>query len=148
MVVKIRMSRTREVKLPTRATPGSAGIDFYIPEDARYLFLKPKERVLIPSGIKADIPEGYALIANNKSGIANKYGLIFGSSVVDSDYQGELHISLINTSDETVRLLPGQKIIQFLLTPIPPTEIIEVPEKDLFNEDTIRGEGGFGSSGV
>ena len=147
MVVKIRMARVRDVQLPTRGTPGSAGLDFYIPEDFRYTWVLPHERILIPSGIKADIPEGYALIANNKSGVANKLGLIFGSSVVDSDYQGEIHLSLINTTDQEIRLGPGQKIVQFLLTPIPQTEVVEVPEKDLFQEGTIRGEGGFGSTG-
>ena len=147
-IIPLKISKVRKVKSPERATSGSVGIDFYIPEEFPYTWIKPQERILIPSGIKVNVPEGFGLIANNKSGIANKYGLIFGSSVVDNDYEGEVHISLINTSNEIVRIGPNQKIIQFLLIPLPPVFIIETDEKELFlDKDSQRKSGGFGSTG-
>ena len=94
----MRLSRIRDVKLPTRGTTGSAGIDFYFPNDypESLCTVEPGERFFIPSGIKANVPEGQALIAFNKSGVALKQGLSVGACVVDSDYQGEIHLHLIN----------------------------------------------------
>ena len=145
----MRLSRIRDVKLPTRGTPGSAGIDFYVPNDypENLRTIEPGERFFIPSGIKANVPSGYALIAFNKSGISLNHGLTVGASVVDSDYQGEIHIHLINVSDKRQTIEPGQKIVQFLLIEIDHDIIEEVAIEDLFYKKTIRGTGGFGSTG-
>lgn len=146
----LRVSKVREVKTPTRGTEGSAGIDFFIPEDfpESLCTIKPGERYLIPSGIKAQVPEGFALIAHNKSGVATKKSLMVGAKVVDSDYQGEIHMHLINCGDKTIKVAPGDKLVQFLLVPVSHRGIELVPEIDLFSEDTIRGTGGFGSTGT
>ena len=146
----MKIAKIRNVKTPTRGTEGSAGIDFFVPHDypKDLCTIQPNERFFIPSGIKANVPEGYALIAFNKSGVALKKGLLVGASVVDSDYQGEIHLHLVNTSYKAVTIEPGEKLTQFLLIPVDHCEIEEVPLGLLFDEDTQRGSGGFGSTGV
>ena len=144
----MRISKVREVKTPTRGTDKSAGIDFYVPQGREYIHLSPGESCLIPSGIKADVPKGHALIAFNKSGVAVKKGLHVGASVVDEDYQGEIHINLMNVSKEEVVISSGEKIIQFLLLPVFYDSIEVVNEENLFESVTERGTGGFGSTGV
>jgi len=146
----MRISKIRDVKTPTRGTNESAGIDFYVPNDYPNTLCEvaPGERFLIPSGIRADVPNGYALIAFNKSGVSLKQGLSVGACVVDSDYQGEIHLHLVNTSSKTQTISPGQKLTQFLLIEVDHNEIEEVPDSELFSEKTSRGQGGFGSTGV
>lgn len=145
----MRITRTRDVKLPERGTQYSAGIDFFVPYDFPKCYLGAGESVLIPSGIKADVPNGMALIAFNKSGVSVKKRLQVGACVVDEDYTGEIHIHVYNThSHNVVEINPGDKIIQFVLVPVFYDEIFEVEEKYLFvNKRTERGAGGFGSTG-
>lgn len=159
--------KTLEVKSPNRGTSKSAGIDFFIPEntyefsqafidknpnvkiDDTGITVSPHQRVNIPSGIRANVPEGYALIAYNKSGVSLKYGLDIGASVVDEDYQGVIHLSLVNTSEEDVHIEYGQKIIQFILLPVFYDTLEEVEnESECFTEETERGSGAFGSTGT
>ena len=146
----MKISKIRNVKTPTRGTDGSAGIDFFVPNDfpKDLCTIQPNERFFIPSGIKANVPEGYALIAFNKSGVALKKGLLVGAAVVDSDYQGEIHLHLVNTSYKAVTIEPGEKITQFLLIPVDHCGVTVVEEDELFTEETTRGSGGFGSTGV
>ena len=145
----MKIAKIRDVKTPTRGTSGSAGLDFYIPNDMVWdgKTLMPGESVVIPSGIIANVPSGYALIAFNKSGIATKKGLQVGACVIDEDYQGEIHIHLTNISRSACHLLCGEKIVQFLLIPICYTEIEEVEQSELFAQTTKRGTGAFGSTG-
>jgi len=79
MLFKMKVQKLRNVKTPSRGTSASAGIDFYVPEDFETTTLKPGQSVLIPSGIRVQIPRGYALIAFNKSGVAVKQGLSVGA---------------------------------------------------------------------
>ena len=146
----MKIAKTRNVKTPTRGTPGSAGIDFYVPNDYPNTLRRvaPGERFFIPSGIKANVPEGYALIAMNKSGVALKKGLMVGACVVDSDYQGEIHLHLVNTSNDDVTIEAGEKLTQFLLIPVNHCEVEVVNELDLFSRESDRGAGGFGSTGI
>jgi dUTP pyrophosphatase len=146
----VKIAKTRLVKTPTRGTTGSAGIDFYVPNDypSELCTIKPGERFFIPSGIKANVPDGYALIAMNKSGVALKKGLMVGACVVDSDYQGEIHLHLVNTGFQPAIIQPGEKLTQFLLIPVNHCVVNEVSEADLFDEESSRGAGGFGSTGV
>jgi len=148
MSKSLRISKVREVKDPQRGTAGSAGIDFFVPNDYQELTIRPQTSVLIPSGIKASVPDGYALVAMNKSGVATKHGLIVGACVVDSDYQGEIHIHLINTTDREVGITPGQKVVQFLLLPVEHCGIDVVSIDELYSSQTSRGAGGFGSTGT
>ena len=117
-------------------------------EGKNYFLLSPLSRVNIPSGIYCQMQEeGRALIAANKSGVASKQGLIFGAQVVDYEYQGEIHINVINTSSKVVRIYEGQKLIQFLETPIFTSEIEEVDTlQNLYKGETSRADGGFGST--
>lgn len=107
-------------------------------------------RVLIPSGIRVLLePRASMLQANNKSGVSTKKGLIFGAEVVDSPYTGEVHISMINTTNSEVLINADEKLVQFVHVPIYDTDPEEIPG-DLYNaiaEDWgTRGAGAFGSS--
>lgn len=115
-----------------------------------YFILRPQKRVNIPSGIKCEMSNKgltggsvRALIVANKSGIAAKQGLVFGAQVVDYSYTGEIHLNVINTSDEDVRIYAGQKLVQMLETPIFTSEVEIVGS---LTRETERGEGGFGST--
>ena len=144
----LKIFKTRSVKIPTRANPTDAGIDFFIPDDFEKQYLKPNESILIPSGIKVNVPEGFMLTAFNKSGIATKKKLIVGACVVDNGYTGEVHIHLINAGNSDQILSPGDKIVQFILIPIDNSIIEEVSStEELFPKTSTRGDGGFGSSG-
>ena len=143
----MKISKIREVKTPTRGTPESAGIDFYVPEGV-HLTLQPRQSCLIPSGIKADVPNGHALIAFNKSGVAVKKCLYAGACVVDEDYQGEIHFNLTNVGNVVAEIKVGEKIIQIVLLPVFYDTIEEVEVENLYEETTLRGEGGFGSTGL
>jgi len=163
-----RFSKVRDVKTPTRGTSLSAGIDFYVPNDFKACTLTPLSDILIPSGIKADFPKSHMLIGVDKSGIASsssakinagmlpyvshefapKPSLIVGAKLVDADYQGEIHIHIINVGHTSFRIEPGMKISQFVLVPVLYADIQEVPEDELFTDKTDRREGGFGHTGV
>ncbi len=145
---KMKVQRIRDVKLPTRGTPQSAGLDFYVPNDVLFggidICLKPGDSVVIPSGIKVEVPKGYALIGFNKSGIAVKRHLYVGACVIDEDYQGEVHIHLTNVGKGASYISPGDKIAQFILVPVLYADIEEVDE--LHKVPTERGTGAFGST--
>ncbi len=113
------------------------------------MIIAPGGKVLIPSGIHVNLPEGVFLKAENKSGIASKRGLIFGASVVDEDYQGEVHICLINPTSDVVKVKAGDKIIQFLpeFSPLIENLVEEKSVEDLYkNQVSERGADGFGST--
>jgi dUTP pyrophosphatase len=143
----MKFSKVKDVKSPARGTNLSAGIDFFVPNDFQEMTLLPNQRCLIPSGIKVSLPPGYALIAFNKSGVASKTGMIVGACVVDEDYQGEVHINMINTSDLALTIHPGDKLTQFILIPVNYVHPSEVPIEELYVSETERGQGGFGSTG-
>ena len=143
----MKISKVRDVKTPIRGTANSAGIDFFVPTGIHET-LGPGKSCLIPSGIKADVPENHALIAFNKSGVAVKKNLHVGACVVDEDYQGEIHINLTNVGNETVHVESGEKIIQFVLVPVTYEDVSIVDESELFNYTSERGSGGFGSTGT
>ena len=140
------IKKIREVKTPSRGTSKSAGLDFFVPDDFEKSKVWPGKAILIPSGIKAQVPEGYALIAFNKSGVATKEGLVVGACVVDEDYEGEIHLHMINVGDKVVDIVPGQKLTQFILIQINYSDVQVVQEFP--NRHSERGSGGFGSTGI
>ena len=164
----IKFLKTREVKDPSRANKYDAGIDFYVPEFTHEfvnvlrlknpdiyvsnsnMILIPGQRVLIPSGIHVQMERvGTALIAANKSGVATKFGLIFGAQVVDYEYQGEIHLSLIYTGHGSIEIVPGMKILQFIETPIFQSDILiaeGISIDEFYVDATTRGAKGFGDS--
>jgi dUTPase len=118
-----------------------------------FIHIRPHGRVNIPSGVRSRIEPNVALEAHNKSGIATKYGLVFGASTVDANYTGIIHISLINTTDKDIFLPLGMKIVQFIprIIDITPIEVYNDTTLDEFYADfefSNRGEGAFGSTGV
>ena len=108
------------------------------------------EQINIPSGIKVNIlDKNTYLEANNKSGIASKYHLVVGASVVDADYQGEVHLNLINTGNTDIEIFSGMKIVQFIHKYYIHTDLEEI-SVDEYNSLKVsdRGDGGFSSSGI
>jgi len=136
-----------------------ANDQLYIDKTEGVIILSPGAHIDLPSGICVNLTtvdgvilddnHGIAYIAHNKSGVAKTKRLDVAATVVDEDYQGEIHLSLINTSNRLIKIKGGEKIVQFIATPIILSELIEIPESDeLFNEKTDRGARGFGSSGT
>jgi dUTP pyrophosphatase len=144
----MKLAKTRDVKTPTRANPTDAGIDFFIPNTAEQITILPGESVLIPSGIKVDVPMNHALVAFNKSGVASKKQLIVGACVIDCGYQGEIYINMQNVGREAQQLLPGDKIVQFALLQLGGPGVELVPESELYDKISNRGEGALGSTGT
>ena len=144
----MKFAKIREVKTPTRANSTDAGIDFFVPEDQNNIKIFPGDSCLIPSGIKVNVPKGFALVAFNKSGIAVKKQLYAGACVVDCGYQGEVHINLTNVGKEEQYIKPGDKIIQFVLLPLGDPNLFELEEDELYETESSRGDGGFGSTGT
>jgi len=128
-------------KLPTRASIGDAGLDFYTPIDIK---IDPFKDVLIPLDIKIEMPQGFALIIKEKSGIATKKKLSIGACVIDAFYRGVCHVHLFNHSDQEVIFNTGDKIAQGIIVPIWDGQPKQVDEISI---DTSRGIGGFGSTG-
>ncbi len=188
MTFVLNFTKIRDVKSPIRAHATDAGIDFFIPNDFEEVLMRKGDSVLIPLGIKVSIPEGYVLMAGNKSGVSLKKGLIFGGGIIDSGYEGEISIQMIKVCEGTddnintggdhdriflpeynetkdtrtvilkddrkyTKLVPGEKIIQFMLVKICNTSDNAVVFKENRNEDFLefcnstRGSGGYGSTG-
>lgn len=136
----------REYPLPQYATPGSAGVDLRACLDAP-LELKPGDTQLIPSGIAIHIEDpGYAAIVLPRSGLGHKHGIVLGNLVglIDSDYQGQIFVSVWNRGQTTFVIQPGERIAQLVVVPVAQVEFDVV---EAFTEST-RGAGGFGSSGI
>lgn len=144
----MKFAKVRNVKSPLRSTELSAGYDFFIPFDVPIATLLPHEDINIPSGVHVKVPDGYALVVFNKSGRAVNDGLSVGACVIDADYQGEVHLHVRNTSKSQVTLLPGTKLVQMLLLKISNEEVEEVNLDDLYENESERGSGGFGSTGL
>ncbi|MGO5268455.1 dUTP diphosphatase [Parafannyhessea umbonata] len=134
----------KDVELPQYAYPGDAGLDLRSNAD---LVLKPFERKLIPTGLAIAIPEGYAGFVQPRSGLALKQGLSFPNTpgLIDSHYRGELKVVAINLDPQNPILInKGDRIAQLVIQEVPVVNLVEVKELD----ETDRGSGGFGSSGV
>jgi dUTP pyrophosphatase len=151
---ELKFTKVRDVKSPTRAHPSDCAIDFYVPNDFQAVRMEIGHDILIPSGIKVRIPDGFCLLASNKSGIATKKGLVVGAELIDTEYLGEIHIHLAkvtrsrDTSLDNDIIKPGDKIVQFILMPINYAQPLEISneEYDALGE-TERNAGGFGSTG-
>lgn len=133
-----------DVELPRYAYPGDAGLDLRSNVD---LVIEPFERRLIPTGLAIAIPEGYAGFVQPRSGLALRQGLSFPNTpgLIDSHYRGELKIVAINLDPHNpIRIKRGDRIAQLVIQEVPVVNLVEVKELD----ETDRGSGGFGSSGV
>ena len=142
--VEVKVVREKGVELPKYETKGSAGMDVRA-NIKEPITLKSLERILIPTGLKVAIPEGYEIQVRPRSGLAIKHGITMLNTpgTVDSDYRGELKVIVVNLSNETYTIEPNERIGQFVLNKIEQIEFVEVEELD----STERGEGGFGHTG-
>ena len=142
--VEVKVVREKNVTLPKYETEGSAGLDVRA-NTTEPIVLKSLERVLIPTGLKIAIPEGYEVQVRPRSGLAIKHGITMLNSpgTIDSDYRGEIKVIAVNLSNETYTIEPNERIAQLVLNKVEQIEFVEVDELDATN----RGEGGFGHTG-
>lgn len=131
-------------QLPSYATASSAGMDLKA-NILEPIVLKPMERYLFPTGIYIQLPEGYEAQIRPRSGLAAKYGITVTNApgTVDADYTGEVKVSLINLSNDTFVVQPGERIAQMVIARYEKITWNEVAVLD----ETERGAGGFGSTG-
>lgn len=133
----------KELPVPRNAHIGDAAVDLHSRVN---LTLQPGERSAVPTGIAVSIPEGFAGLVLPRSGHANRHGIgvVNGPGLIDSGYRGEISVLLINHGHDEVSFARGDRIAQLAIVPVPSVEWTEVDSLD----DTERGDGGFGSSGV
>jgi dUTP pyrophosphatase len=129
-----------DAKLPVYGHPGDAGLDLYAVADRD---LAPGEVFAVPTGIQIAVPAGHVGLVWDKSGISLK-GVHRLAGVVDAGYRGEVQVVMINLSAAPFEIKAGMKIAQMLIQPVQAADIVEAGELD----DTSRGEGGFGSTGL
>jgi dUTP pyrophosphatase len=130
-----------EAKLPTRAHSDDAGLDLYSVEEC---VIVSGERHAVKTGIAVAIPSGYVGLIWDKSGLASKAGLKTMGGVIDAAYRGEILVVVANLSDAPYEIPKDSKIAQLLIQKVELPEVCEVSELD----DTLRGDGGFGSTGI
>jgi dUTP pyrophosphatase len=141
-VVKI-INRSKN-PLPSYATEGSSGMD--LRADIEDLFtIQPMERRLVPTGLFIELPVNYEAQVRPRSGLAIKHGITCLNSpgTVDADFRGELKVVLINLSNETQTIHPGDRIAQMVIQKVEKVILTQVNEINF----TVRGEGGFGHTG-
>ncbi|WP_087088362.1 dUTP diphosphatase [Acinetobacter pittii] len=135
----------KEWPLPSYATAGSAGLDLRACLDEA-IDIEPGQTVLVKTGIAIYIHDvNFAGLILPRSGLGHKHGIVLGNLVglIDSDYQGELMVSVWNRGQSTFRLEPGERLAQYVLVPVVQAEFEQVEEF----EETLRGAGGFGHTG-
>lgn len=142
--IKIKKLRENAV-IPTYGSANAAGADLYACLDD-VITLQPGETYMVPTGLSMEIPEGYAGLIYARSGLASKKGLAPANKVgvVDSDYRGEFMVALHNHSLTAAEIAPGERIAQLVITPY----IMGIFEEADELSDTVRGAGGFGSTGT
>jgi dUTP pyrophosphatase len=143
--VSLRVARlVPGARLPTRAHPGDAGLDLCAVQAAT---LEPEQRASIPTGIAVEIPPGHAGLVLPRSGLAARHGIsvVNAPGLIDADYRGEIRVLLLNTDREaSFTLRAGDRIAQLVVVAVQITDVVEVATLP----ETVRGTGGFGSTGV
>lgn len=143
----MRIAKIREnATIPQFQTSGAAGVDLHACI-SNSMMIAPNECVLIPTGLVFEIPTGYAGLIMPRSGLGHKHGIVLGNltGVIDSDFRGEVQVSLWNRSNEVYKVNPNDRIAQMLFTPTFQFEIVEV---DAINNKTDRNVAGFGTTGI
>ncbi len=144
--VKIMDARLA-AQLPAYATPGSAGLDLRACLDAP-LTLQPNAWQLVPTGLAIHLCDpGYAGLILPRSGMGHKHGIVLGNLVglIDSDYQGQLMVSAWNRSSVAFTIEPMERLAQLVIVPVVQAQFQVVQD---FATETVRGEGGYGSTGT
>lgn len=142
MQVKVK-KLTKDAKIPKIEHEGDAGFDLYSNEETTIL---PMERKLVGTGISISFQKGYEAQVRPKSGLAINHGLTLLNTpgTIDAGYRGEIKVILMNLGKEEYKIEKGKKIAQVIFNKIEEPELLEVEEL----EDSKRGEGGFGSTGL
>jgi dUTP pyrophosphatase len=142
----LRLPHGEGLPLPAYQSAHAAGFDLLaaVPE-AGAVTLDPSDRVLVPTGLVFELPEGYEAQIRPRSGLALKHGVTVLNSpgTIDADYRGEVKVLLINLGNERFLIQRGDRIAQAVITPVTHVDIIEADAL----ETTERGAGGFGSTG-
>lgn len=144
--IKVKIINRSHHGLPAYSTPGASGMDVraFLPEAP--IVLGPLERALVPTGLRIQLPKGYECQIRPRSGLALKHGisLVNTPGTVDSDYRGEIGVILINLSNEPFTVNDGERICQMVITRY--TNVTWEQAESI--DDTERGGGGFGHTGV
>lgn len=145
MNTQVRIKKlNQKAIIPTYGSQFSAGADLYACTDAE-VTIEPGKTVIIPTGLSFEIPAGFAGLIYARSGLATKKGLAPANKVgvIDADYRGEVMVSLYNQSDMPQTIEPGERLAQMVITPFLKADFCVSDELS----DTVRGSGGFGSTG-
>lgn len=142
--VVVKVVKEENVSLPKYETSGSAGMDVRANIEEP-IVLRSLERVLVSTGLKIAIPDGYEVQVRPRSGLAIKHGitLLNTPGTIDSDYRGELKVIMVNLSKDEYVINPQERIGQLVLNKVAQMEFVEVDSLD----ETERGAGGFGHTG-
>lgn len=145
MKVSIKRLHSNDLPLPHYLTPGSAGVDLYAAVDEE-MIIPVGGRVLVPTGLAISMPTDCEAQIRPRSGLALKHGLTLLNTpgTIDSDYRGEIKVIVINLGDKAYTLKRGERIAQMVFAKVIQPELAEAEELD----DTARGQGGFGHTGV
>lgn len=146
IVVKIKKLTNASLPIPTYATAASAGVDLYA-DLKEEMTIGPGENIKIPTGLAIELPGRYVVgLVFARSGLASRHGigLTNGVGVIDSDYRGEIRVLMHNSGSEPVRIKGGDRIAQIVFMPVFHAVFKEVAEL----QETARGTGGFGSTGI
>lgn len=140
-----KFDENKPAVIPEYKTSGSAGMDISS-SSLEKLILKPFERILVPTNLVLEIPEGYEGQIRPRSGLALKYGITVLNSpgTIDSDYRGEIKVLLINLGKEDFEINFRERIAQIIITEHSKINLIK--SEDI--KDTLRGDGGYGSTGI
>lgn len=142
-----RLPHAEELPLPAYETSGAAGMDLWaaVPE-GEAVVLPPLGRAMIPTGLTMAVPHGFEAQVRPRSGLAARAGVtcLNTPGTIDSDYRGEVHVILINLGPEPFTVRRGDRIAQLVIAPVMQASWAETDRLD----DTARGAGGFGSTGV
>ena len=147
MKIDVKIKLTRGASAPEYATPGSAAVDVRAALEGGEVIINPGERAMIPTGLAISTGrDDVVAIMAGRSGLGAKHGVTLanGIGVIDSDYRGELRATLINNGSEPFKISDGDRIAQLMFMPVMQAAFLPVDELD----ETERGEGGFGSTGV
>lgn len=144
-MIKVKIVNTGKQPLPVYATSQSAGMDLRANIDSP-ITLHPMERQLIPTGLRIALPEGFEAQVRPRSGLALKHGITVLNTpgTIDADYRGELKVLLVNFSDTDFIINAGERIAQMVIARYEKVDFELVTELD----DTERGNGGYGHTGV
>lgn len=143
--MEVKILNNSQFALPQYATPYSAGMDIRA-NTTGPIVIKPLERILVPTGLHIELPEGYEAQIRPRSGLAIKHGigLVNSPGTIDADYRGEILIIVVNLSNQEYTLQPGERIAQMIVAKYQKVEWVESDSL----EESQRGQGGFGSTGV